>query len=455
MNDREGTSSMCTPSADTGAATAAHTFATWSKQRDWTPLHVVRAEGCHFVDAAGRRYLDFSSQLVCSNLGHGNAAIAEAIAEQARRGAYLSPAFAMEVRAEAGRRLAAVMPGRLDRFFFSTSGTEANEAAFKIARAVTGRSKIISRYHSYHGSTAGSIAATGDHRRWGADPSGIAAGVRFAPDAYCYRCPFGWHYPACDLACAKYVEYMIEHEGDIAAVVVEPVVGTNGVLVPPEGYLARLREICTRRGVLLIADEVMTGWGRTGEWFAVNHWGVVPDILTTAKGVTGAYVPLGVTAVSRDVAAYFDDHALPHGHTYEGHPVALAAAVAAIREYQTQNLIGRAQQLGLYLGEQLRTLERAHPSIGDVRGIGLFWAIELTKDRSQRQPFNTRADKASGRPIVVNAVVAEAMRQGVYVMGWINHLVVAPPLIIAEEAIAEGVRGLDRALDVADALVDV
>jgi len=405
------------------------------------------------VDACGRRYLDFSSQLVCSNLGHKNAAIADAIAAEARRIAYLSPAFALEIRAEAGCVLAEVMPRGLEKFFFSTSGTEANEAAFKMARAVTGRSKIISRYHSYHGSTGGSIAATGDHRRWTVDPSGMASGVRFAPDAYCYRCPFRWRYPECDLACANYVAHMIEHEGDIAAVLVEPVAGVNGVIVPPDGYLGRLREICSQHGVLLIADEVMTGWGRTGEWFAVNHWGIVPDILTTAKGVTAAYLPLGVTAVSTEVAAHFDDHVLPHGHTYEGHPVSLAAAVAAIREYRANDLISRARRLGPRLGEQLRQLQVTHPSVGDVRGIGLFWAIELTKDRGRRLPFNTRKEKAAGQPLVVNVVVAEALRHGVSVVGWINHLIIAPPLIVTEAELAEGVAGLDEALKVSDDLV--
>jgi taurine--2-oxoglutarate transaminase len=263
--------------------TARHTYGTWRAQRGWKPIHVVRAEGSYFWDVAGKRYLDFSSQLVCTNLGHQNQAIVDAICEQAKKLAFISPAHTCDVRADLALALLEVMPKGLDKFFFATSGTEANECAIKMARAFTGKTKIIARYTSYHGSTAGSIAATGDFRRWMAEPSGKIPGVIFAPETNCYRCPLGQSYPSCNVACADYVGYMIDHDEDVAAIIVEPIVGTNGVLVPPPEYLPRLAEQAKKRGVLLIADEVMAGWGRTGKWFACEHYGITPDILTRPR----------------------------------------------------------------------------------------------------------------------------------------------------------------------------
>lgn len=281
---------------------AEHTYGTWRPQSGWQrPLFIARAEGSSFYEEQGKKYLDFSSQLMCSNLGHGNKAIIAAICEQAQKLPYIAPGFACEAKARATASLLEVMPEGLDQFFFSTSGTEANEAAIKIVRqylAVEGRYKIISRYRSYHGATAGSIALTGDPRRWFAEPVTKIPGVIFAPDAYCYRCPFGLKYPECNLQCVEYIDYMIQEEGNVAAVFVEPVVGTNGIIVPPPEYFPRLREITKRHGVLLVVDEVMSGWYRTGKWFAIEHWGVTPDILTTAKGCTGAYTPVGITALS-------------------------------------------------------------------------------------------------------------------------------------------------------------
>ena len=310
--------------------TAQHTYGTWRFQKNWKPLHIVDAEGCHFTDATGKRYLDFSAQLMCVQLGYKNKAVIRSIQQQAEKLPYIAPGFATEVRAELSKLLLEVLPKGLEKFFFTTSGTEANEAAFKIARMVTGKSKIISRYHSYHGATMGSIAATGDPRRWAMEPSSKIPGVVFAPEVYCYRCPIRHTYPQCGVACVDYVEHMIANESDVAAVIVEPVVGTNGVLVPPPEYMPRLRDICNRHGVLLIADEVMSGWGRTGKWFAMDHWDVQPDILTTAKGITSAYMPLGLTATTKKIADFFEDHYFAHGHTYEAHPLTLAPGIAAI-----------------------------------------------------------------------------------------------------------------------------
>ncbi len=432
------------------ALTARYTYGTWRYQKNWAPLHIVDAQDCTFTDASGKTYLDFSAQLMCVTLGHKNRAVIQAIKDQADRLAYIGPGFATDVRAEVSRLLLEVLPAGLEKFFFTTSGTEANEAAFKIARMVTGRTKIISRYRSYHGSTMGSIAATGDPRRWAMEPAGKIPGVVFAPEVNCYDCPIGHHYPECGIACVEYVDHMIANEGDVAAVIVEPVVGTNGVLVPPREYLPRLRESCTRHKVLLIADEVMSGWGRTGAWFAVDHWDVKPDILTTAKGITSAYLPLGLCATSSAIASYFDDHYFSHGHTYEAHPMTLAPAVAAICEMKRLDLVERSKSMGEYLGKKLHQLKGRHPSIGDVRGIGLFWAVELVKDQKTKEPFNTKTDKVSGKPLLVDRIAAEMMKNGVYIQAWLSHFVIAPPLIITREEVDRGVDALDRALAIAD-----
>jgi taurine---2-oxoglutarate transaminase len=431
-------------------ATRQLNYGTWRYQKGWTPLHIVDAKDCHFIDGAGKRYLDFSAQLMCVNLGHKNPAVIEAIVEQARTLPYIAPGYATTARAELSRLLLDVLPKGLVKFFFTTSGTEANEAAIKIARMFTGKTKIIARYRSYHGSTMASIAATGDPRRWPLEPGAKGQGVIFAPEVNCYRCPIRHEYPSCNIACVDYLEHMVENESDVAAVLVEPVVGTNGVLVPPPEYLPRLREICDRRGVLLIADEVMSGWGRTGQWFAMDHWNVQPDILVTAKGITSAYVPLGLCATTARIAAFFDDHYFAHGHTYEAHPMTLAPAIATIREMQRLNLVERSRTIGQYLGEKLKALTQEHPCIGEVRGLGLFWAVDLVKNRTTKEPLNTMADKVAGKSLVVDQVAAEMMKNGVAVAPWISHLVFAPPLIIEKEDIDFGVGVLDRALTIAD-----
>jgi taurine--2-oxoglutarate transaminase len=438
------------PEGSVSEITARYTYGTWRFQKGWKPLHIVDAEGCHFTDSSGRRYLDFSSQLMCVTLGHKNPAVIAAIEEQARKLPYIAPGFATDVRARLSLLLLDLLPEGLEKFFFTTSGTEANEAAIKIARMYTGKTKIISRYRSYHGSTMGSLAATGDPRRWAMEPAGKIPGVIFAPEVDCYRCPLLHHYPGCGIACVEYIGHMIENESDVAAVLVEPVVGTNGVLIPPAEYMPRLRRICDASGVLLIADEVMSGWGRTGKWFAVDHWNVAPDILTTAKGITSAYVPLGLCATNKKIASFFDDHYFAHGHTYEAHPITLAPAVAAINELTRLNLIDRAAEIGAYMGVRLRELVPKHPSIGDVRGLGLFWAVDLVKNRESRQSFNSMADKVAGRPLVVDRVAADMMERGVFMQAWISHLVIAPPLIITREEVDAGIAALDAALAIAD-----
>ena len=428
-------------------------YVTWRRQKGWEPLVIARAEGSRFWDSSGKEYLDFSSQLIATNLGHGNAAVAEAIAAQARSVAYAAPGFATEARARASLALLEVLPKGLNRLFFSTSGTEANEAALKIARAVTGRTKVMARYRSYHGSTAASVSVTGEFRRRAIEKLQKVPGTVFAPDCYCYRCPFGLTYPECDVACAEYVDYQLSREGDVAAMIVEPVVGTNGVIVPVPEYLPRIREITKKHETLLIADEVMSGWGRVGEWFAVDHWNVTPDILTTAKGITGAQIPLGLTATTAAVHDAFQESYFPHGHTYEAHPLTLAPAVAAVAEYRRLNLLEKSRTDGEYLLARLREIQERHPSVGEVRGLGLFAAVELVKNRTTKEPFNSEDDKMAGRPLVVEQVTAAMMKEGVFCIGWVSHLVVAPPLIVTREELDRGLAALDRALSVADAKV--
>jgi len=431
-----------------------HTYGTWRPQSSWkSPLFITRAEGTHFYDESGQAYLDFSSQLMCSNLGHVNEAIVEAICRQARELPYVFPGLACEAKARAVERLLEVMPHGLDQFFFSTSGTEANEAALKIIRQYMGNQskyKVISRYRSYHGSTAGSIALTGDPRRWFAEPASSISGVIFAPDAYCYRCPFQLEYPDCSLQCAEYVDYMIKEEGNVAAIFVEPVVGTNGVIVPPNEYFPRLREIADKKDVLLVVDEVMAGWFRTGKCFAIEHWGVIPDILTTAKGCSGAYTPVGVTATTSKIRDYFEERFFSHGHTYAMHPLAIAAIPAAIDEYKKLMASGLPQKVSEHLGRQLAALMDVHVCIGDVRGLGHFWAVELVKDRKTKEPFNTKADKAALKPLTVSMLTAEMLKRGLYVAGWYNHFIIAPPLIVTVDEIDEGLRIFSEVLAAAD-----
>jgi taurine--2-oxoglutarate transaminase len=449
----DSTTSKAFTSEEISNLTRQTNYGTWRFQKTWKPLHIADAEGCWFTDGAGKRYLDFSAQLMCVNLGHKNPRVVESIAEQARELAYVTPGYATTARARLSAKLLEVLPSGLEKFFFATSGTEANEAAFKIARMYTGKNKIISRYRSYHGSTAGSMAATGDPRRWAMEPIGKAQDFVFAPETNCYDCPIRHTYPNCNIACADYLEHMIRNENDVAAVIIEPVVGTNGVLVPPPEYLPRLREICDRHGVLLIDDEVMAGWGRTGKWFAVDHWGVKPDILVTAKGITSAYVPLGLCATTRKIANYFEDHYFAHGHTYEAHPLTLGPAVATIEEMQRLKLVERASEFEPYLRERLEALKTKHLSVGDVRGLGLFFAVELVKNRKSKQLFNTMRDKVEGKPLVVDQIAGKMMAQGVAIQAWVSHFVIAPPLIVTKEELDFGIAALDEHLAIADALV--
>jgi taurine--2-oxoglutarate transaminase len=345
-----------------------------------------------------------------------------------------------------------VLPKGLSKFFFSTSGTEANDGAMVMVRQSKAPNfKVISRYHSYHGATATGMALTGDPRRWPVERVRYTVdGVCFAPDCYCYRCPFGLTYPECKVQCARYLDYMIKEEGNVAAMMVEPVVGTNGRIVPPPEYFPMVRKICDDNNILLIADEVMTGWYRTGAAFAMDHWDVLPDIMTTAKGCTSAYTPVGVTAVTADVAGFFDEEFFCHGHTYAYHALALSAIPPAVAEYKKLFDSGLPQKVAAYLEEKLYALGEKHICVGDVRGIGHFWGLEIVKNRDTREPFDVKADKLTGKPLMTGKIAGEAMANGLFINPWYDTLVIAPPLIITQAQVDEAIDILDKALTIGD-----
>jgi taurine--2-oxoglutarate transaminase len=432
---------------------AKHTYGTWNRQKNWqSPLLITDAEGVYFTDAAGKRYLDFSSQLMCSNLGHKNLAVIEAIVKQAEKLPYMAPGFTTEASIAAVEALRSVMPEGLNKYFFSTSGTEANEAALKMVRQFKMPAyKVVSRYHSYHGATPAGAAFTGDPRRWFSEQARCTIeGVRFAPDNYCYRCPFKMTYPACEVQCARYLDYMFKEEGNVAAFIVEPVVGTNGRIVPPPEYFPLVRTICDENDVLLIADEVMSGWFRTGTAFAMEHWNVTPDIITTAKGASAAYTPVGITVSSDKVADYFEKELFCHGHTYAYHALAASAIPAAVAEYKKLFKSGLPQSAADHLKQKLYELGEKHQCVGDVRGIGHFWALEIVKNRKTREPFDYKADKLSGKSLMTAQIAGDAMKNGLFMNPWYDTLVIAPPLIITEEQIDEAIHILDKSLEIAD-----
>ena len=413
-----------------------YTFFSWSNQGQVNPIPLVRAEGPYFWDADGKRYLDFASQLVNTNVGHQHPKVVKAIQDQAAQLTFASPSMATEPRGLLGKKLAEVTPGDLKKTFFTLGGAEANENAIKIARFYTGKHKILARYRSYHGATHGAMALTGDYRRLPVEPS-IPGVVHFL-DPYCYRCPFGpdLDKDSCARQCIRHIEEIIEYEGPdhIAAIIMEGVTGTNGLIIPPDDYWPRVREICDKYGILLISDEVMSGWGRTGEWFAVDNWNVVPDIITTAKGITSGYVPLGAVIVREKIAKFFDDKVLFAGLTYNGHALACAAALATIEAYEEDKIFENAKKVGKHLGECLEDLKVRHPSIGDVRYIGLFSGIEFVKNRETKEPMDLTPLK--------NFLISN----GVYVFNFKNVLFVVPPLVITEEQLDEGLTLIDEGL---------
>ncbi len=425
----------------------------WTVQSVMKPLVIDRAKGIYFWDVDGKRYMDFNSQLMCVNIGHGDERMINAIKAQMDQVAYIAPTLATTpARAELGRLLQEITPTNMGKAFFTNGGAEANENAVKIARWYTGRHKVLARYRSYHGASAGAISLTGDPRRWAAEP-GIP-GVGRIPDFYPYRAGKDLDDPAYTAAVLNDTEDIIQYEGPntIAAIMIEPVVGTNGILIPSAEYIRGLRDLCTKYGIMLICDEVMSGFGRTGEWFAVDHWSVQPDIITIAKGLTSAYVPLGATMVSQEIAEYFEDRPLYAGLTYNSHPVGCAAAIACINVYKEDHLIENARAVGEILKAELNKMKERHPSIGDVRAIGLFSLVELVKNRETREPltpYNPTPAELGPMP-AFNAFLRE---NGLFTFVRWNTFFVNPPLCISEEQLREGLAIIDRGLEIVDRAV--
>jgi taurine--2-oxoglutarate transaminase len=430
----------------------AHVFHSWSAQAALDPLVVVGAEGSRFWDDQGNRYLDFASQLVNANIGHQHPKLVAAIKEQADVLCTVAPFHANAARSEAARLISELAPGDLDMVFFTNGGAEATENAMRMARLHTGRHKVLTTYRSYHGATAGAIAMTGDPRRWASEPATPGMVKFWGP--YTYRSAFHAADDAqeCERALVHLADVlMVEGAHNVAAIVLETVVGTNGILVPPDGYLQGVRELCDQHGIVLIADEVMAGFGRCGEWFAVDHWSVTPDLICFAKGVNSGYVPLGGVIISRPIADTFAERPYQGGLTYSGHPLACASAVASINIFKEEGIIEHARHLGTdVIGPALVDMAARHPSIGEVRGLGVFWAIELVKDRETREPL-VPYNAAGPAAAPMNELAAACKQRGLWPFTHFNRMHVVPPITTSDDEVREGLAIIDDALSVADA----
>ncbi|MDQ3157117.1 MAG: aspartate aminotransferase family protein [Actinomycetota bacterium] len=426
-----------------------HVFHSWSAQAEITPMVVTDSEGSYIWDEKGNRYLDFSSQLVFTNLGHRHPKIVAAIQEQAARLCTIAPQHANDQRSEAARLIAERAPEGFSKVFFTNGGADANEHAIRMARLHTGRPKVMATYRSYHGGTQMAINLTGDPRRWPNDTGTDGIVHFFGP--YLYRSEF--HATTESEECARALQHLertIEAEGPatIAAIILETIPGTAGILMPPEGYLAGVRELCDRHGIVLVADEVMAGFGRAGAWFALDLYDVVPDLITFAKGVNSGYVPLGGVVLSDRIAATFDHRPYPGGLTYSGHPLATAAAVAAIHAMADEGAIDNAARLGREVfGPGLAELARAHRCVGEVRGVGAFWAIELVTDRETRAPLAPYG----GTSPAMNEIVAACKAGGMLPFASSNRIHLVPPCNTSDDEAREGLAILDRALTAGDA----
>lgn len=420
----------------------------WAVQENMPYDDIVGGKGCWFWDREGKKYLDFSAQWINTNIGHQHQKVVAAIREQAEKLCFIAPNFGHESRGRLAELVVRHTPGDLCKVFFTLGGGESNDNAINIARQVTGRYKIIARYRSYHGSTLGGLSLSGEPRRIPAGP--LVPGVVHVFDPYCYRCSFGHSYPGCGIECAEHIREVITYENPqtIAAVFLEPVTGTNGVFIPPAEYLPRVRQICDEFGILLVADEVMSGWGRTGKWFGVDNWSVVPDMMTMAKGITQGYVPLGAIVVNEKIARFYDQKMFWCGLTYSGHPLACAAGVATVKVYEEENLIDNAARMGEKLRSGLEALYQKHPSVGNVRSIGLFSAVELVRDRQTREPL---APWNGPDPGIMGRINRYLRDRGVYVYIRWNYLFIAPPLSISAEELRFGLDAVDESLDLADA----
>ena len=433
-----------------------HVFYTWSAQAKVNPIAVKRAQGVHFWDVDDKRYLDFNSMTMCVNIGHGDQRIIKAMQDQVAELPYAAPGMTTNVRALASKAVADITPHQaLTKVLFTLGGADANENAMKLARGYTGRHKILTRYRSYHGATAGAMAATGDPRRIVWEPN-LMPGIVHILDPYRYRSTF--HRTNADISESEFaqdylnhLEEIIQYEGPetIAAILMESVTGTNGVIIPPKGYMQGVRALCDKYGILMIADEVMSGFGRTGKWFAIEHWDVVPDMITMAKGLTSAYAPLGAVVMKPEIAAAFNETPFEGGLTYTSHPVSLAAALANINAMREDDVIEHAASMGPVLKRMLSDLGEAHPSVGDVRSIGLFGILELVKDRKTKEPMTPW----NGSSPEMTALKKYCLDQGLFLYTHWHTVLIIPPLIITEEQLKEGIDILDKALETTDEVV--
>ena len=431
-----------------------HMFRSWSKQKNLSPLVIAGGEGAWYCDDSGRRYLDYCSQRVNLNLGHQHPRLVSAIKKQADVMSALSQIHATEPRSEAARLIAERTPGDLNKIFFTNSGTDAVEHAVRMAKIHTHRNKIFTMHRSYHGSTAGSMTLTGDPRRWAVEP-GLPGVVRFN-GPYLYRSSFHatTEKEECERALAHLEELLVyENPQSVAAILIESIVGTNGLLIPPDGYLAGVRKLCDRYNIVMICDEVMAGFGRCGEWFAVNQWNVVPDLITFAKGVNSGYIPIGGVAISEKIATSFDDQVFPGGGTYYGHPLACATIAESIRIFEDESILERVRFLGdKIIGPGLKEMSETHPVVGEVRGTGCFWAVELVKNRDTREmlvPFNAKGDDATA----MKELGKFCKDRELSVLIHNNRLHLCPPLIISDEDTKLGLSIVDEALSAIDQYV--
>ncbi|MBV4415502.1 aminotransferase class III-fold pyridoxal phosphate-dependent enzyme [Clostridium tyrobutyricum] len=424
----------------------------WSAQKKIDPLVITKAEGIYFWDSTGKKYFDMSSQLVNLNIGHGNRKVIEAIKEQADKMPFMGPGYAVDVRAKLAERVIEKAPDNMDKVFFTLGGADANENAIKIAKMYTGKFKIFSRYRSYHGASFGAANLSGEPRRYTCEP-GIPGFVKFF-DPYIYRekIKFESEEKATEFYLGKLEEQLIYEGTDkAAAVFIETITGSNGVIIPPKGYLQGIRRLCDKYGILMICDEVMAGWGRTGEWFACNNWNVKPDIITFAKGITCGYVPLGGVLVDKKIAEYFDDNVLMCGLTYNAHPLACAAGCATLEVYEEEKLIENSRNMGAILGEKLEELKEKHSSVGDVRYIGLFSAVELVKDKNTREALVPYGKDPEGR---MTKIIGMLKEKGFSTYSHENSIMIAPPLIINKEELEEALDILDDVMDSVDEYVE-
>jgi len=438
-------------SSEIKALSKQYNLHSWSVQGSINPKEMAKSDGIYFWDGDGKRYYDMSSQLVNLNIGHGNRKVIEAIKTQAEKLAFAGPSFAVDVKSTLAKRIIEKAPDNMGKVFFTLGGADANENAIKMARMVTGRHKIMSRYRSYHGATYGAANLTGEPRKYACEP-GIPGFVKFF-DPYVYRAPFAFETE--EAATAYYLGQLREqiiYEGrhSVAAIFMESITGSNGVIIPPKGYMKGVREICDEFGIMMVCDEVMTGWGRTGTWFGIDNFDVKPDIISFAKGITCGYIPLGGTIVSKEIASYFDDHFLSCGLTYSGHPIGCAAGLATLDVYEEDGLLENAKTMGTVLADILETLKEKHPCVGDVRYIGLFSAIELVKDKETREalvPYDGDPEGLMGK---IKGLLNE---RGFSTYTHENCIIVAPPLIIKENELREAMAIMDDVLTIVDTTI--